>query len=422
MKLAAYLVVPAVTVGLAGAVLATIAAPRTLFAVRVWGGPTDARGVVSVRVECVRRAVGIDDDVPMEGLAVAVGGETRQARCGADGTAEVSVPVGASSARVRVTRGGETLADGVALVGRETWLRRAHLADARLAAAGKLPIRGRTTGGALVLSTFSRVWLDVPEELRRPGALKITATGADVGELTLGPPTSVLVRPTFVTATLEIAKADDPTQTWEARLPIAPAAVRVEELRVTDDRVEGTVRTFTKRARAYVRVADAVGRRAATTLELTPDGQSGAFGKLSVPVPSLVRPAWLVVATEPEAGAASALSFPLPPDDAGDGRVVPDALWVDGMAPIAAREALRGGRLGQAVALLVLAGGVLEVLLLMARGRESKQRLAEHMAAVLPEEAEGAIERKGAGLTAAIAIVSVLFGFVVIGTVLVWRA
>ena len=65
--------VPAITLGLAGTALLTAAAPRTLAAVRVWGGPTRVKGRASVRLECVRRAVGIDDHIALDGLSVRLG-------------------------------------------------------------------------------------------------------------------------------------------------------------------------------------------------------------------------------------------------------------------------------------------------------------------------------------------------------------
>ena len=102
-RVAAYLVVPAITLAVAVALLLAFATPRTLIAVRLWGGPTEA-GSQAVRLQCVRRAVGVEDGVPLGDLVLHVGSLDLPCSCDERGYGEVRIEhqgPGALSLRVR---------------------------------------------------------------------------------------------------------------------------------------------------------------------------------------------------------------------------------------------------------------------------------------------------------------------------------
>jgi hypothetical protein len=453
----AYLVVPAVTILAAGFAMVTLATPRVLVAVRVWGGPT-AAGTQSVRLQCVRRAIGIDDSVAVDGLEVDIAGQRSSARCGEDGQAEVTVTLPSEGrARVRVVRAGVVLAEGDARVTRSEWLRDAVEFPTQVAGGGTLAVRASVEGGVVVMGRPTRIRLRVAEELRAPGALRVSCGGCEVSEPRPAEGgLDVVVTPTFVTASLSLeqARAEGAAArgAWEARLPVASGALSVDSLRNHSARIAGVVRAPQVRSRAYVRVQDGLGRRAAAALALSPDGRGGSFAPFELPLGALDEPAWLVVSPEPSLGSPSALSWPLPPPSASahrgagpdqppaDGRVVPDKLWLDGLEPMYARERARvDGMLGSVGAVIAM-GALLESLLLYERSRASRRRLAQHLARYAADEGPAGpggaggdssgnhdalsaelLEERGAGFRIALAIVAVLFGFAVVAVVLMGR-
>lgn len=420
----AYLIVPAITLLVAVTLLLAVATPRTLIAVRVWGGPT-ARGPQSLRVQCVRRAVGVEDGVPLDGLEVEVDGAVAQASCGADGQGEVAVAPGREgSLPVRVRRGPETLAQGEARVTGAEWAEGALVFPAAVRGGGGLPLRAQVAGGTLLLERWSEVILLAPDELRAPGALKISGPGLEIEPPRPHPlGLRLRLRPIFFNASLIVEPArPEPGQTpWEARLPVAMSGVAAEQLALADGKLRGHLRTPTSQAAAYVRVQDQRGRLAAARVPLRPDGRGGAHAPFELALPPVTGPAWLVTSTGPQPSDAS-LPWPLTPDaDPPDGRVVPDRLWVDGVEPAMRKEAQRlSGRLG-AVGAVVLAGALLEALLLYERARAARLEFQRRMAEAGEGDRTAGLEERGGSLRVAMALALVLFGFAVVGALLVGR-
>ena len=427
-RLPAYLLVPAITVGFAGVTLFTLAAPTTLVAARVWGGPTGP-GTQAVRVECVRRAVGVDDHVPLDGLEVTLAGETTRVDCDDEGSAEVTARVRGPTVPVRVVRLGKVLAEGEARVSRKAWADEAVVFPARFRGGGRLAVQASVSGGALLINRWSRVLLGLPAELSAPGALRITANGADLEPAERAPGgLRVRVRPTFVTATLSLERAGPSGQVapgadgWEARLPVLSGALVLDDLSEPAGAVSATVRSFSERPRAYVRAEDQRGRVAAAIVRLAPDGRGGSFAPVTLALPDLAPPAWLVVSPDPPGAGSSALSFPLGSQGAAvDGRLTPDRLWVDGLAPLYAEDQRRARRMGYSIGALVAAGALLEALLLLERGRASRRELRAHLALFSDEPGMAGVEEAHGGVRLATAVAAVLFGFAVIGVVLMGR-
>jgi hypothetical protein len=414
---AAYLVVPAITLAVACLLLVALATPRTLVAVRLWGGPT-AEGPQALRLQCVRRAVGVEDGVPIEGLVVELEGARLPASCGVHGHGEIAIAPGRSGGfPVRVLRGAEALAEGEARVTEARWLSGAAPLPARVPSSGTLPVRVNVVGGSLLLERWGEVLLEVPEELRPPGKLKLGASGLELGPRSPHPRGLRLrLRPTFFTAILD---ADDGAGiAWEAHLPVRMSGVAVEGLTLADGVVKGHLRSTTAAPVAYLQVQDQRGRLAAAAIPLARDDRGGAHGPFALPVPPLRGDAWLLTSTSPQPSEDGAIPWSLTPD-ALDGRVVPDVLWVDGMAPAVQREAARMQRHLGAVGAVVLLGAIAEALLLYERARAARLDFQRHLAS-LGEGAqeEHLVEAHGA-LRFALGAALVLFGFAVLGALLV---
>jgi hypothetical protein len=419
VRIALYLAVPAVTIAVAAVALGAIAAPRVLIGVRVWGGPTHAAG--SVRIECVRRAVGIDDHVPLGDVDVEIDGVHQTVSCDADGHAEAAIARAASPGprHLRITAKGRTLAEGSVSVSEDAWAARAELSVARVRNGGKLPIVALVPGGAMPLGQPGVVHLRTAESLRAPDSLRIAANGATVGQVraeTGG--LAVTVTPRFPNASLEIERTADPPGTggWSADLPIAPAAPFVDDLKVEGGTITGTVRSPTIRESVFASVQELGSRVVAARVAMRPDGRGGSLGDLSITA-APTAPAWLVLGTDETL--SGGVAWPLASSAiALDGRRVPDARWLDGITPMHTVERARTTGTSRRVGLLVAAGALLEALLLVREARLSRQRLAAHVAANVDGDEAPKLEGPSPVVAVAVALAAILFGFAMFGVVL----
>lgn len=414
---AAYLVVPAVTLVVAVALLLAVASPRTMIAARIWGGPT-TEGPQSVRLQCVRRAVGVEDGVPLQNLTVEVDGVRSPTSCDEAGYGEVSLALGRTGGfAVRVLRGNEVLAEGEARIPEATWLSGAVAFPAAVSASGSIPVRVSLVGGSLLLERWGEVVLALPEELRTPGKLALSGSGLELGPVLPHPQgLRVRLRPTFFTAILDGSGGEGAS--FQVRLPVRMSGVAAEELTRTGDSLQGHLRTATPVRTAYLQVQDQRGRLAAASIPLLPDGRGGAHAPFSLPLPPLRGEAWLLTSTWPQPSEEGSIPWSLTPD-ALDGRVVPDRLWVDGMAPAVRREAFRMRRHLGAVGAVVLLGALVEVLLLYERAKASRLAFQRHLASLGEGEQEAHLTETHGGGKVALAVAVVLFAFAVVGALLV---
>jgi hypothetical protein len=417
-RVAAYLVVPAITLAVAVALLLAFATPRTLIAVRLWGGPTEA-GSQAVRLQCVRRAVGVEDGVPLGDLVLHVGSLDLPCSCDERGYGEVRIEhQGPGALSLRVSQHQRTLAEGTTQVAHGAWLAGAVQIPARLQASGSLPLRAELVGGALLLERQGLLRLQVPEELRAPGALRFEGHGVEVLDQEPSPQgLQVRLRPTFFTAQLSAKDGDG--QGWEVALPVRMSGVAAEQLQLTAGELQAHLRSSTASPFAYVQVQDQRGRRAAQAVRLAPDGRGGAHGPLRLALAGLEPPAWLLTSTSPQPSAEGAISWPLPPAAAPEGRVIPDRLWVDGMGPALRQESSRLQRRLGAVGVVVLLGAVAEALLLLDWVRASREAFRRHLEQAGEEAGEQQLTEAHGGLRLAVAAALVLFGFAVLGALLV---
>lgn len=420
---AAYLLVPALTIATAAALLVAVASPRPLRAARLLGGPSD-EGAQVLRLQCVRRLLGVDDAFALDAITVEVDGIAHPAACDASGHGEVPIDGRPGPRSLRVSRGAEVLAEGTAHVNLATWLAGATVTPTTLRTSGSLAIQARTLA-PLVIGQPADVVLELPDDLRKPGALRLTPTGADlVATRESAQGLLVSLRPTFFTASLEAEEVHpspgSAPRRWQVSLPVESSGIAVESLAVDGAEVRGRLRSLTQRVSAFVRVEDQRGRRAAATVPLTHDGRGGASGAFTLPLPRLDGPAWLVTSAGPD---GPALPWPLDPvaHERRERRTVVDAQWLDGLAPMRERELKRlNERLG-AVGAVVLCGGLLEALLLVRHARASRRALARHLAEAGGDELTDTPLDDTGLWRPLVAIVVVLFGFAIIGSLLLLR-
>ncbi|HEU4407337.1 MAG TPA: hypothetical protein VFS43_18865 [Polyangiaceae bacterium] len=369
------LAVPSLTLLAATAALLVGASPRGLVAARVYGGPSRGPGPHALRLACARYAVGVEDPVALEGLAVAIGGQTLPAACDGAGHGDLALPAGLALPErpaIEVRRGDRTLARGVADVSTQAWQRAFTARPARVpvAASPGPPFELLVDGGALAVGQRSRAWLRgrAADLSAPPRALGFGAEAGAPAPLGGGGGWAFDLRATFVQASVSLAPGPgEGGERWqaEASLPVIAGAPVVEALASEGGRLRAIVRSPSGRGDAYARVVDREGRRDGALVPLSRRSPEGwPEGEWSAPAPPPGAPAWLIVSASVDGGPA--LALPLPPGgEPRDGAFVPDALWVDGLAPARAAEAARLGRARWAVAALVASGALLEAWLLV---------------------------------------------------------
>lgn len=427
VRVRAYLVVPALTIGASALALYVAAAPRTLHAVKVWGGPT-GRSPSVIRIECLRQETGVIDRVRLDALRIDVAGRILEASCGDDGNTDVVLPQGLPErVSVRVTRHDQTLAEGVADVPALIWMASSRTTDARVPGGGALQARVYVPGGQLPLERWARVRVVLPAALLDDPSLRIEAEGAEVGpRARVGNALEVSLRATFVTARLTIERPQaDPgarREAWEGALPIAGGSLSFDDVQVAQGKVSGVLRSPMRERTAYVRLHDDRGRVAAASFELRDDGNGGSVGEFSLDAGSPPQgDARVVASTEASASGSSAVSYPIG-KGVLDGVVTPDALWVEGMTSVIARDRKRTSRAFWAGGLLIALGSVLEVLLLFLRQREASRAFDAHVREATDDALEGQkLEREGGPAKLLLAVFAVLFGFAIVGVVLLLR-
>jgi hypothetical protein len=353
-----HLLVPALTIGTAAFALLTFAAPQPVFAVKVWGGPTEYPGQQTVRLVCHRDETGVVDTVALQDVHVRIGETEATVACSEGGSVEVPVRLaGGGKALVKVTQGKRVLAEGTAFVTGEAWRARSVRRSSRVERATfrGLKARGFVSGGALVLGKDNRLYFQVTEgppgfrcgpsarpasapaqalpQAREQGQgqaqaplFDVSGEGADVtAPEGCGPDGFVVgVRPTFVTASVRLRSHEAPTEVfWEAQIPVVTAPL-IEPPAITLDEhhtLRTKVRSLGLVAGFHARVEDERGRRVARFFPAQKDARGGSWADLELDlrgvlaeepwVPpadgnSLNRAAFLVVSTDESGGTSSA--------------------------------------------------------------------------------------------------------------------
>ncbi|MCC6647019.1 MAG: hypothetical protein IT374_15780 [Polyangiaceae bacterium] len=419
----AVLIVPAVTFAAATLALLGLARPRTLLAARLSGGPTTEAG--SVRLSCVRRAVGVEDAVPLSDLDVQLGPHVSSTRCDADGHAELPLPRGeAGPIAVRVAHGGEVLASGRVVVTLDDWLRGAVTRRARVRGGGRLDGHAEIPGGALATEQTTEVRLVLRGG---SGAATLEANGADLGVARLvdgtteGAPTlslAVPVTPRFHQVTLTARRAD-PDETWQGRLPVVAGQPMMTAIEPRGSELRVSIAAPGRRTHAYVRFDAERGRRQARRIALAGD-ERATHGEATL-TDTGERPAWIVVGDSPDLPPDESTGAPLPGNPTLDGRVVQDVPWLDGMPAVRAADERRTTTVVRLVIALVASGGLLEVFLVLDASRAARDRLAAHLASV-GDDAPARPEQARPWLPLVLGLLAISFAFALVSLLFTLKA
>lgn len=438
-----HVIVPVGAVAIAGISMLTLATPRPIFGVRVFGGPTDTSTKSVVRLECVKRDVGIDEPTKLIDLLVEVGEMQKVVSCGADGTAFFELDEGTPAGRkkIRVVKnagkaeGVELLADGEADVSTATWQKgRQTLATAvQVGTAGQRSLSGNIDGGALVMNQWTPLVLRPAANSPEMSGLTISAEGAEVRPIEqIEGGWRAMVRASFVSATLSLKDAEG--NQWEVRAPVrtAPfAVVMLDPLRSTAWRerragfVNFNVESASGRKRVYARVEHETGVHDAAMADLEKSDPANPVTTASLMLAVPAGPSWLVVSAEPGAAGSSAVSIPIGgASPAVEGRLTQDVKWVDGLAMKTRLEKERLSWVTRAVVVFVALAALLEALILIERTNESRRKLAAHVASMndgSPKEAITSLEERRNSLRVAIMLVGVLVVFSMIAIAMIAR-
>lgn len=412
---AAVLVVPAVTFAAATVALVGLTRPRTVLAARVYGGPTTEAG--SVRLSCVRRAVGVEDAVALSDLEVQLGPHVMTTRCLADGTAELPFPAGeAGPVDVRVVQGKTVLLRGRAQVPVSRWLAGGRVRPARVRGGGGLKGYAEVPGGALPTErpTEVRVSLD-----GGAGTPTLDANGGDLGPLRLVSPTAsspslvfmVPITPRFTQVSLTVKRDGADGGTWEGRLPVVAGQPVVGEVVKRGGEIDVTIVAPGQHTHAYVRLDTERSRRQSKLVDLR--GNDREKRGATTLTDTGERPAWLVVGDAPDLSPEESMGTPLDGNPTLDGRVVEDVLWLDGMPAARGVDEQRSSTVVHLVLALVASGAVLEVLLVLDVARASRAKLDAHLAS-LGEDAPARAEQARSWLPLVLGLAAVGFAFALI--------
>ena len=423
------LAAPSVAMAVVGLALLGPGAARSFEGAEVWGGPTEGRARLSLRVAVLRRFRSIDSVVAGRSVVVrSANGEGASDRCttDADGRCDVELRLAAppsSSLRVSVvatttapdqrSAAVQELAAGtLARVARgwgERPARRPELSGSRQ---GDLVVHAYALRGVLAAPFPETLAVLVTDQQGDPrGGAEITASleGGDVEVVRQSLPARPAQGGTAVTrsddrgrAELKVvprshvaelnltATTDGATGSFTGTLPVIAGAIWLDP----GSRSSGQLRILAPIARpsVYAVLATRSARWWGGTIALTMDAQ-GFFGA-SVPWPAVNLPAgeeaWLTLAGDPEGRGPGTVGWPVAAADDRWGaaeQVFNDALLLDGMPDAERRETERRERASWLVAIALGATACLEAVLIVGgarpRGSSAWGRVAAAVAAIV---------------------------------------
>jgi hypothetical protein len=429
------LALPVVTVLVVAYSLLFAGVARKISGARVYGGPTDGVSALSLRIETVTRDGETEGPAwpgPLSMRATMHGGAAVSASVvhAASGVADVELELGAINhdpiaLEVR-GNSGDLLASGDIALEVPRWASRARRRGGW--------IRGRELGsfvlsiaperGTFVVGSTDPLWIRVEHAGNPvPGVkLSVTSDGARVsgaeGLLTDARGRArVSFEPSDLNPTVHVeAHAEDgQSGQIESGVPVVPGGFHALRS-ATGFRVEAAV----PRREAYFSLVTDSARIFGGVLAFNPDAHGGsvALGAL----PSFPHPAWLVVSSEVDQNSVAAIGWPLDasaePAQTFD---VPDALLLDGLPAVFAREQARRSSVRWLTAAFIALAFALSVVLLVFRVRTAEHDIARHLA----ENVEPEIARRVApqrGLALLVGLLAIGLGFILLGLIVLARA
>lgn len=408
------------------------AVPRKVHGARVYGGPTENVGELSLRVEVVERDGEKETPYWNTGLVARVdqGGRVSEIRVtrALQGVADFQVPIdpatGVPLELELQDTAGALLASGPLRLDDATWAARARRRGGW--------IRGRESGGLQVSVAAERgafvVGADEQVRIRvqRAGApapglrLAVTAQGARV-QAAADPITDeqgqarVLVEPTELNPTLRVEVVGE-SAIIDTGLPVVPGGLHVA-VEGASVRVESAV----PRTLAFYSWVTSERRIAGGVLALSPTDRGGAIGTIALP--ALPSPAWLVVSSEVDANSAAAIGWPIAEGESAEPLRtfdVAEARLLDGLPGAFQREQARRSRVRWLCAGLIVLALVVSALLLVVRVRAAEREIATHLREALdPELAARVAPRRSLSLL--VALLTIALGFLAFALIVAAR-
>jgi hypothetical protein len=393
-------VIPAVTIAVAAIVLLGPGRPRAAIGVRVWGLPIEGAGAVAYRIEGARRLFAVDDAVPLRDLRLEVrdaqgvlgawSGET-----GTDGIAEavarLSRPL-KGAVDLRVERAGEVIGEGrIQLEQRAPPV----IAPAMIppSAKGEATASVEVVRGVLVAPFEDAVRVSLAATAPGGAFVDASIVGGEVRPGRAFPDVNgraaLSVKPLahMVELSLDVTAGEGKRGRWEGILPVVPGGIWLEPpqapqgkgLEAATPAPELRVVSPSPRLRVYLSILSEHGRVFGAVIPLAPDGAGYFAGSVRVDLPADARTLQATLAGDPFEQGAGTIAWPLLPPE-GTAAIRRVELLLDGLPAAESRERARASAARRAVALVVGAAALVEVLLLVLLSRASQRALEKHLA------------------------------------------
>jgi hypothetical protein len=429
------LALPVVTVLVVVYALLVAGAPRPTVAARVYGGPTEGRTRLSLRIETVQREG--ENESPFLGAPLSV-----RARASSGESVNLTVPRadrGVADVDLSFNRpiqgpvqlelhaaSGALLARGELLLASARWTAHARRRGGWIQGRhdGGLSLSVAPERGAFVVGFADSLLIRVERSGVAVQGAKL-ACSADGAQLGSEPPLSTdargRARLSFAASELnptlrvEASTSDGLSGLIETRIPVVPGGFHAVST-PSGLRVEVAV----PRAEAFFSVVSDNGRVAGGVLGLHSNGRGGSLGM--VQLPPLPQPAWLVVSSELDLNSAAAIGWPL---DAGAEPAqtfdVADQLLLDGLPAAFQTEQERRSRVRWLCATFIALAFLLSVALLVLRVRAADRDISQHLRAGLDAELVLRIAPRRL-LPLVVALLTIGLGFVGLGLIVLARS
>jgi hypothetical protein len=408
--------------------------PRKITGARIYGGPTEGVAKLALRVVCVTRD-GESESAAWPGpLAVraiaASGAMTARVERAQHGVAEVELALGAVNhgpigLDVRDAFGG-VLASGKIELGVERWALHARRRGGwtRGRAHGALVLSIAPERGAFVAGVSEPLWIRVERAGVAASGVKLTlhADGAALSNAdNLVSDANGIARVSFeprdLNPTLHVDARSDAGESGmiDSGVLVVPGGfhllARGSEL---------TIENSAPRSEAYFSLVTERERVRGGMLALAQD--SRGYSVATFELGNAPHPAWLVVSSDVDENSIGAIGWPLDlgaePAQTFD---VHEALLLDGLPGVFAREQARRSRVRWLTAGFVALALALSAALLVFRVRAAERDIARHLQENLEDEV---VQRVAPvrGLSLLIALLAIGLGFLLLGLIAVARS
>ncbi len=428
------LALPIVTVLVVAYALLVAGVPRGARGVRVYGGPSEGRAALSLRVESVQREG--ESESPSWNAPLAVTASSGGARVEAsiahavDGVADFTLafprPIHGPVELEVHDASGALLAQGKIELDGAHWAARARRRGGwvRGRADNALVVSLAPQRGAFVVGVSDPLTIRVERggNAVAGAVLTVSAQGARVsqseplrtdlrGRARIGFE-AIELNPTL---RIEARSAAGESGSIDSGVPVVPGGFHGEAT-AGGLRIECAV----PRTEAFYSVVSDSGRIAGGVVRLSPNGRGGSLGMVATPLPA--QPTWFVLSSEVDQNTAAAIGWPLV-DGAEPGQTfdVPEALLLDGLPGAFAREQARRSHVRWLTAAFIALAFALSVVLLVVRVRAADRDISRHLSDALEAETVARIAPRRS-LSLLVSLLVIGLGFVALGLIVAARS